>query len=505
MNRVDRIRTIGMLSLALCIASAILCTVGTVIWPIGADHHIMASVADALLRGGVPYRDALDIKGPVAFMPYALADAVAGPKPVAIRVVDLGIVLTLGLITFRRLSIDYSRMRAAAVLAAFWAMLYRMGPADTAQPDGWIAAAVLSLISITISKRVHHDGEVTGVILCSMVLSKPFYVIYAVLPLMACLKMAPLARRRFLSRVFIGGCLACLLILLPFAVRGGLRDYADINLHYALTEYRLGNVGTRLRMTAGLQQLFWERGWGRLLLCMLAIGFIARKFERMSDTSTVAVSLACGFCSVVLGGRYFPYHLSPLIAAIAVWSAAAVGGQRDVPRPRWEFAAGWCVIVLSLSAGIGARVMQEFQRPESRTTELGREIRRVASPTSRIAFYGYDPAAAWISTLTPASRIVFSMPLINGVPGGLYQQRFRREFVSGVVDEHTDFVLVDLEFERERPLEAARRMIPFFVESLSRYHFCLTVETTEVYVSEKASAACLQLRSSFMSVGFGRA
>lgn len=42
-------------------------------WPFGWDQGIFAWVGETITRGGMPYRDAWDIKGPLPYYTYALA------------------------------------------------------------------------------------------------------------------------------------------------------------------------------------------------------------------------------------------------------------------------------------------------------------------------------------------------------------------------------------------------------------------------------------------------
>ena len=47
-------------------------------WPFGWDQGILAWAGDVIHQGGMPYRDAWDIKGPLAYYLYALAQWLFG-------------------------------------------------------------------------------------------------------------------------------------------------------------------------------------------------------------------------------------------------------------------------------------------------------------------------------------------------------------------------------------------------------------------------------------------
>ena len=46
--------------------------------PFGWDHGIMASAASPFAHGGMPYADSWDMKGPLAYLPYALVEMLFG-------------------------------------------------------------------------------------------------------------------------------------------------------------------------------------------------------------------------------------------------------------------------------------------------------------------------------------------------------------------------------------------------------------------------------------------
>src|SRR5213595_2969770 len=62
----------------------------------GRDQGIYAVVADTILKGGMPYRDAWDFKPPGIFLTYALAQGVFGKSMLSIRLLEvIGLVATV--------------------------------------------------------------------------------------------------------------------------------------------------------------------------------------------------------------------------------------------------------------------------------------------------------------------------------------------------------------------------------------------------------------------------
>src|ERR1043165_8774620 len=79
------------LALTWCVAS---------FWfPFGWDQAMLASVGDVKLRGGMPYRDGWDMKGPLVYYVFAFAQWLFGRQMWSIRALALGLLLA-GATTF---------------------------------------------------------------------------------------------------------------------------------------------------------------------------------------------------------------------------------------------------------------------------------------------------------------------------------------------------------------------------------------------------------------------
>src|SRR5579859_5039445 len=79
--------TRGLLGIALALTAYLF--VNILMYRYGRDQGIYATVAETMLRGGMPYRDAWDFKPPGIYLIYAATRAVLGPGQWAIRVVEV--------------------------------------------------------------------------------------------------------------------------------------------------------------------------------------------------------------------------------------------------------------------------------------------------------------------------------------------------------------------------------------------------------------------------------
>src|SRR6186713_1473285 len=94
------------------------------LYSFGRDQGIYAVVADTILKGGMPYRDAWDFKPPGIFLTYTLAQALFGKSMLAIRLLE-AIALVAVSFGFERLGqVFFDRPKAGLVAAAVAALVH---------------------------------------------------------------------------------------------------------------------------------------------------------------------------------------------------------------------------------------------------------------------------------------------------------------------------------------------------------------------------------------------
>ena len=78
-------RWIKLISLVILILAAL----PTLLYPLTRDQGAYAYIADLMMQGGVPYRDAWDLKPPAVYFVYWLAFALFGRSEFAVRLLDV--------------------------------------------------------------------------------------------------------------------------------------------------------------------------------------------------------------------------------------------------------------------------------------------------------------------------------------------------------------------------------------------------------------------------------
>src|SRR5262245_17341171 len=67
--------------------------IASISYPMGFDQGRIASIGDVIVRGGRPYRDGFDLKGPLTFYLFAFVQALAGRVMWGVRILDLGLLI----------------------------------------------------------------------------------------------------------------------------------------------------------------------------------------------------------------------------------------------------------------------------------------------------------------------------------------------------------------------------------------------------------------------------
>jgi hypothetical protein len=115
-----RVLTIGAWLVVLFACSQIL------MFPFGRDQGVYAVIADRILAGGMPYRDAWDIHPPGLYYVYALAEWLFGHRMVALRILEVIGLLSL-YFPFRTIGYSlYESWEAGIITWALAALAYAM-------------------------------------------------------------------------------------------------------------------------------------------------------------------------------------------------------------------------------------------------------------------------------------------------------------------------------------------------------------------------------------------
>src|SRR4030095_9588147 len=161
-------------------ALAALWVVMSFTYPFGWAQGLFAWVGDAIFRGGLPYRDAWDFKGPLLYYVYALAQWLLGVHLWSIRVVDAAFLGLATVAVFRTAAAlaDKRTARFAAVLYTLWYASHSYW--HTSQPDGWAGMLLIGAVGLLLSDFYPTTVRIAGAGFCLglAALLKPLWLVF---------------------------------------------------------------------------------------------------------------------------------------------------------------------------------------------------------------------------------------------------------------------------------------------------------------------------------------
>jgi hypothetical protein len=462
-----------------------LCAAISLAWPLGNDQTLFTLVAQEILRGGVPYRDVWEIKGPLTHYVYAFSLAIWGRPEISIRALDL-LATCAFVLLLRKLVL---RLNGANVFGAHCAVIFYLlayygnGFWHTAQPDGWGAMLVTAsvLLSLDAPRNARWSAAANGVLLAMATLLKPTFLIFAPLPLLSALDRSQPTSSRIRAAlgyiatfcVTIGASL-----LMLFEMSGSLDDFLDV-MRFVLSSY------VPDRVNVGAKQLLFASALA-LPLAVAGFGIALMKVRGMGrEAALVSAWLALCIAAVVLQGRYYPYHWIPSFVAIAAGLGVFFGTIERAPA--LVLAAFLCTLGPAAGRALSARYDWDWWAPYySRVSVYAAEH---AGPNDRVLMWGEIVSVYMSADRRAPTRFVTSQPLATSSPvQGKYQQIFLRELST-----HPPlYIFVDTAewaFERKTGVQLLNEF-PAFARFLhTRYTHESTLDRFEVWRLDSAGRA----------------
>jgi len=429
----------------------------------GRDQALYSVVADALLRGDAPYRDAWDFKPPGIYFLYALARAVFGGSFCAVRILEaLGLLsLFLAYAVFSRRHLGSSR---AGVLGASVAILAYV-PLEfwyTAQPEGFGAIALawaLVCASYEPPPGASRRGERRQ--RAAWAAAAALYTVAALLKpplgggILVSFAIVLMSRRKAAGAsgglralgapalaFAAGGALPLLVALAYFAAAGALADLYDALFVFApgYTALGLESASPLALLGKALRDwLFRAAPYNAVGLAALLLLPALHRRERLAVAHVLGV-IAFSLIGVAFQAKFFLYHYAavlPLTGLLAGWGYWKVW-LRVRHSTFWLLVAGTVLAAIALEGVPGlpsakrfwtrtAMRVEAWSDPDRRTPVRdalysfgdvdARSNRAVAAwlaentpPGSRLFIWGFEPVIYTLSGRLPASRYIHDVP-----------------------------------------------------------------------------------------------
>ena len=471
-------RFLGRLYFGLAVLAA-LWAAASLSWPFGWDQGILAWVGDVIHEGGMPYRDAWDIKGPLPYYFYALAQWLFGKNLWGIRVLDL-VFLAASTAVLGRLVSDLTDSVIARWAGLIFVLWYGSGSFwHTAQPDGWASMMIL----IGMAPLVRDDGRLpvrtlvmAGLLVGCAALIKPLYAGYLLIVLLAVLLRGGTPARHLATDipvVAVSFALPAILAGSWFACRGAFDELIDVYLVYLAVSYAdvtSLSLDSRLR---GVLEYVLEGEVFVVLLPVTVLGLL-HLWRTARPTALVLLGwMGLGAVMVALQNRFFEYHwvllLPPSVLLGAVGFHAVVAEWRahrgPTPSPPLPASAVLALLLFRLllvhvsvrplydvaswaSFTIGLRTADDYYarfpiaRGVAGSDLLAADyIRDRTTENDRVAVWGWNVSVNYLAGRRSASKFGYSMPLILG-EGTELRERYRSEFLADLQATRPVYIVV---------------------------------------------------------------
>jgi len=430
----------------------------SLLYPLGPDHGVFVVVGDVWLRGGLPYRDAWDIKPPGVLAAYALALGALGRTVGAIWTADLltALLTAAGLFWMAR--------RHGAVLSGFLAAVLFGGAYflgfdfyHSAQAESFAAPATLLFVYGALRGREPGAGRwwaVSGPCLGVLILFKTTYVGYGLLALVAA---GPLLRRgeRFPLRealLFLGAMLLPLAgMLLYFGAHNALGELRE--LYEAQAGYASG-LGGNFWARAGTETLKFVTH-PALVISWLAAGLALAlpEVRRRPDFAVLATWLVLAVAMTAAQRRFYWYQWLPVLPPLALLAGAALGAAASAAAaqrsrtPRRVLAALLAAAVLVPVQSQAGRFTRAWRQatgaidPEQywrsfdyengysywECMQVAEHIRARSGPEEPLLVYAYDPAIYFLADRRCPTRHISNAPIVTTVT---IPEKLRRQWTQ---------------------------------------------------------------------------
>ena len=465
---------LGRLGVAALAASAVALAAASLRWPLSWDEGVFAWVAGAIRAGGMPYVDAWDLKGPVTYYGYALAQLLFGPAAWGLRLFDLLVTCGGCAAVYRLLSRPIGWRPAALASLLLFLTVLGQGYNVAGQPDVWAAWCLVAAVTLLVDSPSDASLALSAACIGVATLIKPLYGALLLLPAIPAIALAPGRWRlqlRHLVAIGLGFAFPILVSVAWFWHRGALGAFIEAYLRFNLT-MRVGTRASQVNALTATLEFLRERP--ALVLALpaalagLADGGPVPKWRRLLLFTWIVLAASL----VLLQGRWSPYHWAPLYPPMCI--AAAIGLHRAwtanasaLPGAPFRLAAAslgligaftllgavhyirhWVVFVVHRTSV--EQYESDFgQYPGGGTaTDVRRAaelVRTQTRPADRVLVWT-DPTVNVLSGRPSVGRFICWPPLVSWSPHASPPPilvRYRSEFFRSLAEQPPVLVLMD--------------------------------------------------------------
>lgn len=441
-------------------------------FPFGRDQGILAWAGSVILKGGAPYRDAWDVKGPLAMLPFTAMQFLTGHNMWGIRLFDLLMVSLAAASAAYAVRIWFS---ARASVYAVFLLLFVVSGTDfwlNAQPDGWCGYALTGVIALLASPwRGRLFLAAASVGLCTM--QKPVYCVYLLLfvPILVAGwrsdQRVLWGRLLSIASGFLGSVTA---VLAWLASRGALTPFIDTYIRFNFAVHTRVDVLTPGEQFRGLVDYMGQAAPFALGMPLAIVGGVLLSRKSSLAGAIYWTWLLCGFLVVILQMKYLYYHWYPAMCTVAFGAAITIHSLRPLrwrifPKKESSLSAGtavflwlafvflptpavsaarWASLVLGHTPRTAYYDTKFFFRSDAyfsypHLNEMSAYIRNHSTPADTVEVWGWDPLINYLSERSSPTRFGYNYPLLSH---GAFRERYRQEFIATMTARPPLFIAI---------------------------------------------------------------
>ncbi len=442
----------------------------TLMLPFERDEGEYAYIAQQVIDGGVPYRDAFDQKPPGVFVVYLVAFLLMGQSVLAVHVMMGLCTLASAILLFKlvqRLVSTGAGLAAAFVLVIVTAERSVLGTAANTEIF-MILPMIGSLLCLVPKKglpkpsRLVAAGALSACAFWTKQVAATDAIFVAGWVAMLDLVTFPKInyRRLLLNQLFlaIGGFIVTAVIFLYFIFNGALHDFL-----YCVFTYNFGYATKEIDSGSLLLERFWRTFggilagdwtiWLALIGGLIVLGLQFRKNWRVA--AFFAAFFVLSFLGACIGGYFRPHYFTQVLPAVSAlagiglaWLLARMS-RISVREIRWVLYGSLFTLIFTFVIIRNASILFAFNshlqsyRIYGGTSfifsrELGDELQSLTAPTDTILVAGTEPQIAFFSHRKNATRFIFFDPLLGDYPGIVEQQEIA---ISEIIQNNPAYII----------------------------------------------------------------
>ncbi len=448
--------------------------------PFGNDQGIFAYIGTIINKGGMPYRDAWDLKPPVIYYLYSFGLKIFGSSMMSIRIFDFAYfcitffsIYLLGSLLFNKRVGVFSGL-VLGILYFFTNDFWTLSQCESFMILPMILSIYLSCLGIKNHSwpMLFGSGVLLSVVfmtkLTGIVLFVPIvlYILFETYMQKGIWDIAHISSRILI--LIAGFFVTTSIFFLWFYIRGVLSD-----LIYTLFVYDAAHFRSALKLNIDYPHLSFA-GFMRRYLFLLIPALLSFLIKKNRQMRSAKVLLYCWAVAAIFAffvqARYFHYHMLPVIAPLALlgsqgflsfWSYSALSKRVLFIKAKIllisAIAFFLCIAIyphVLLTYSFTKSFLQDTVATESYSrffttqggfslstiTKAAQYIKKNTAKENSIFVWGFQPLLYFLSERQAPTRFFFSAPLI--APFNIKKNEWREEVFADLKRKPPYYIIV---------------------------------------------------------------